>query len=89
MYKILHIPTSTFMLTGTESWVYWLTAKFELDEISYHSSYKEFTTTSKEKAIKLLNQYINNIIPQRALYESNPELYLDYLNTNLYEIIEV
>ena len=89
MYKILHIPTSTFMLTGIESWVYWLTAKFELDEISYYTSYKEFTATSKEKARKLLNHYINNVIPKRDLYKSNPELYLDYLNTNLYEIIEI
>ena len=94
MYRILHIPTSTFMYefvlpSHFHRHVPWLNAKFELPLESINEGrYIIAEYTSIEEAQIKLNDFLTSIIPNRKLYRDHPEKYTLYLNLLYYEIVE-
>ena len=87
MYRILHVPTSTFMYEVVIPSNFridpWLNAKFELSLESINEGrYILAEYISIEDAQIKLNDFLTSIIPHRELYRDHPEeydLYLDLL----------
>ncbi len=95
MYRILHLPTSTFMyefviLSHFHRHVPWLNAKFELSQESIKNGrYIIAEYISIEEAQIKLEEYLKTILPRRSLYRNHPEVFDLYSDLLYYEIIKI